>query len=446
MLLGAGLDGGLQEDVPAREGPASAAAGVCDEAPVSPLGAELGGQPLGPPADAEEGAPPPAVTAPELLSIVEAAAAAAPLSESAAPPAERAETRGDEAPKPAGPEAPAEPSRPDKGAAPNAEADTLPADGAAAAPAASADEVPEGAAEAAPLSEQPPEEPRWVPAWPLLSRGPVKQVIPAMVGPKGAARAQRVAIAPRAGEDAASEAAPAPERQSRDEPADPGIAVAEIPPMPSVRPVEREGVAAQEDDGPRPKGPVPAATPSVEAQDRPEEAGAPARPAADGGASDDNTLPLRRLEPEPSVSRYRRLLWGALALVAAIGIALGSDLFARWRGDGVPQPRTVTLAPVFVANPPPAVRLRFDPRTGRAEVRVDAPPAPPGRIYSLRLRTEKAGTHLLGTFASSFDAVADLGLLLGGNPPGSARLSVTLDSLDAPGVPGEEVYDSRIVE
>ncbi|WP_454917481.1 hypothetical protein [Xanthobacter sediminis] len=154
---------------------------------------------------------------------------------------------------------------------------------------------------------------------------------------------------------------------------------------------------------------------------------------------------LRRQTPDVvPASRRARLLWGGGALAAVIAVAVGADFLAQWRGDGAPQPRAVVLTPIYVANPPPEVRLRLDARSGQAEVHVAAPPAPPGRIYRLRLKTEKTGTHLLGTFASNLAIVSDLGLLLSGSAPGTARLSVTLDSLDDPDTPGEEIYDGRI--
>jgi hypothetical protein len=101
---------------------------------------------------------------------------------------------------------------------------------------------------------------------------------------------------------------------------------------------------------------------------------------------------------------------------------------------------------VFVANPPPDVRLRLNGGSGRAELRIEAPVAPPGRIYRLRLKTAAGAIHVLGTFKSSFVASADLGPLLSDNAPGTARLSVTLDPLDDSAQPGEEIYNARIGE
>lgn len=180
----------------------------------------------------------------------------------------------------------------------------------------------------------------------------------------------------------------------------------------------------------------------------------PEVPAAVGDAADPQPSPapegaaskpvLRTIRPSAPVSLRGRLLWGAVAVVAVAVAAAAVDLAALWLGGPAREPRSVPLVPVYVASPPPDVRLKLDAQNGFVELRVAAPPAPPGRIYRLRLKTEGGGTHLLGTFTSSLVTVADLAPLLLGGAPGTARLSLTLDSLDDPNAPGEEIYSGRI--
>ncbi|MFH3478197.1 hypothetical protein [Xanthobacter variabilis] len=351
---------------------------------------------------------------------------------------------------------------------------------------------PPGAGEVAADGEGPP---RWVPAWPKLREraenvGP-KSRVPAMV--PGRAPPAADAVSGRDGLAAPLDARPIVKAVVKRRP----TAVA----LSAKRALEPEvkslGIKAKAPPAPSPEGPTPTAEPVAETaartkgaeipelgasqpqdevaverpdaapargagarskpgesgkppSDRPEDAGVAGSEAGEAAVPTSDEAerplpPLRTVEPSPRGSRRARVLWAVGALAVALGLGIGSDMLAHWRGDGAPQPRRVELAPVFVANPPTEVRLRLDERSGRTELRIiAAEPAPPGYIYQLRLKTEGGGTHLLGTFASEMVTVSDLGRLLAGSAPGTARLSVTLDSLDAPGTPGEEVYNARI--
>ena len=351
---------------------------------------------------------------------------------------------------------------------------------------------PPGAGEVAADGEGPP---RWVPAWPKLREraenvGP-KSRVPAMV--PGRAPPAADAVSGRDGLAAPLDARPIVKAVVKRRP----TAVALSAKRALEPEVKSSGIKAKAAPAPSPEGPTPTAEPVAETaartegaeipelgasqpqdevaverpdaapargagarskpgesgkppSDRPEDAGVAGSEAGEAAVPTSDEAerplpPLRTVEPSPRGSRRARVLWAVGALAVALGLGIGSDMLAHWRGDGAPQPRRVELAPVFVANPPTEVRLRLDERSGRTELRIiAAEPAPPGYIYQLRLKTEGGGTHLLGTFASEMVTVSDLGRLLAGSAPGTARLSVTLDSLDAPGTPGEEVYNARI--
>ncbi|MFG1480313.1 hypothetical protein V5F53_16900 [Xanthobacter sp. V4C-4] len=169
---------------------------------------------------------------------------------------------------------------------------------------------------------------------------------------------------------------------------------------------------------------------------------APSRPAAPGAPAPAPVI--RTFHPAESLSLRARLLWGAAALAGVLGGAVGADMLAVSVGGPVRQPRTVPLVPVYMASPPPDVRLKLDVRSGLLDLRVTAPPAPPGRIYRLWFKTEAGQAHLLGSFTSSLFTVADVGPLMLAGAPGTARLSLTVGAVEDPDGVGDEIYSSRI--